>query len=75
MSLKKVGHKFKNRIQIGFSDGYVERRISKNQLIAWQPIEKELKKVYKSGKRNKEPRHTTLCCCCLRRNSSAFGII
>ena len=43
-----------------FSDGYVERCISKNQfflqvnqLIAWHPIEKELKKVYKSGKKER----------------------
>ncbi|MEM6718568.1 MAG: IS5 family transposase [Bacteroidota bacterium] len=51
-----MSYKFENNIQMGFSDGYVERRISKNtfflqmnQLIDWQPIEKELKKVYKRG--------------------------
>ena len=45
---------------MGFSDGYVERRISKNtffkqvnQLIDWSPLEKELKKVYKSGKKER----------------------
>jgi IS5 family transposase len=55
-----MGYKFENRIQMGFSDGYVERRISKNQfflqlnqLIDWQPIEKELKKVYKKGQKER----------------------
>lgn len=45
---------------MGFSDGYVEGRISKNkfflqvnQLIDWRPIEKELKKVYRSGKKER----------------------
>ena len=51
-----MSYKFSNRIQMGFNDGYVERRISKNKfflqvntLIDWIPIEKELKKVYKRG--------------------------
>ena len=54
-----MSYKFENRIQMGFSDSYVERRISKNQfflqlnqLIDWQPIEKELKKVYKKGQKS-----------------------
>ena len=55
-----MSYKFENRIQMGFSDSYVERRISKNQfflqlnqLIDWQPIEKELKKVYKKGQKER----------------------
>jgi IS5 family transposase len=42
--------------QMGFVDGYVERRIRKNTffkqvntLIDWEEIEKEIKKVYKRG--------------------------
>ena len=41
---------------MSFSDAYVEKRISKNRffievntIIDWKPIEKELKKVYKRG--------------------------
>ena len=55
-----MSYKFENRIQMGFSDSYLERRISKNQfflqlnqLIDWQPIEKELKKVYKKGQKER----------------------
>ena len=55
-----MSYKFENKIQMGFSDGYEERSISKNafflqvdQLIDWQPIEKELKKIYKSGKKER----------------------
>ena len=50
-----MSYKYENSIQMGFSDGYVERRISKNQfflqvnqLIAWHPIEKELKTAWPS---------------------------
>jgi len=49
-------YKQENKQQMSFQDGYVERRISKNKfflqvntLIDWNPIEKELKKVYKRG--------------------------
>ena len=49
-------YKNKNKGQMGFSDLYVERRIAKNtfftqvnQMIDWTSIEKELKKVYKRG--------------------------
>lgn len=55
-----MSYKFENRVQMGFSDVYVERRIAKNafflqvnQLIDWLPIEKELKKIYRSGKKER----------------------
>lgn len=44
------------KVQMGFFDGHVERRTAKNgffkqvdAFIDWAPIEKELKKVYKKG--------------------------
>lgn len=51
-----MSYKDENKIQMGFTDVYVDRRITKNKfflqinaLIDWVPIEKELKKVYKKG--------------------------
>jgi IS5 family transposase len=55
-----MSYKYSNKVQMGFSDGYVERRISKNkfflqvnQIIDWPPLEKELKKVYKRGQKER----------------------
>lgn len=54
--------RYKNtkKVQMGFFDGHVERRTAKNiffkqvdTLIDWAPIEKELKKVYKKGLRER----------------------
>ena len=53
-------YKYENRVPMGFSDRYVECGISKHQfflpihqLMDWSPIEKELKKVYKRGQKER----------------------